>query len=65
MEKDKTFKTNQRPYRTIMLQKNVIEENINDLKDQKMIRNYCDTYSSPVVIVKKKDGSERMCIDYR
>lgn len=38
---------------------------MNELKKNKMIRNSNSKYSSPVVIVKKKDGSERMCVEYR
>ncbi|MGL4385614.1 MAG: reverse transcriptase family protein [Flavobacterium sp.] len=30
-----------------------------------MIRDSNSKYSSPVVMIKKKDGSERFCVDYR
>lgn len=30
-----------------------------------MIRESCGPYASPIVLVKKKDGSLRMCVDYR
>lgn len=30
-----------------------------------VIRHSISPYSSPIVMVKKKDGSRRMCVDYR
>lgn len=42
-----------------------VKAHIKLLLEQKVIRESCSPYSSPIVIVKKKDGSIRMCVDYR
>jgi hypothetical protein len=56
---------NQRPYRLPFHQKNAMEELIKQMLDSHMIRPSISPYSSPVILVKKKDGSWRMCVDYR
>ncbi|KAG1933989.1 interleukin-1 receptor accessory protein-like 1-A [Pimephales promelas] len=42
-----------------------VKAHIKSLLEQNVIRESCSPYSSPIVIVKKKDGSIRMCVDYR
>ena len=56
---------NIRPYRYGALQKDVIEKMTQELLQSGVIQNSSSSYSSPVVLVKKKDGSWRLCIDYR
>jgi hypothetical protein len=46
-------------------QKNAMEELIRHMLDSHMIRPSISPYSSPVILVKKKYGSWRMCVDYR
>lgn len=43
----------------------VVKTHISQLLDTQIIRESCSPYASPIVLVKKKDGSLRMCVDYR
>lgn len=54
-----------RPYKLSQQEKLKVREIISDLKDKGIIRESQSQYSSPIILVKKKDGSDRMCIDYR
>ncbi|KAL7841777.1 hypothetical protein SRHO_G00254680 [Serrasalmus rhombeus] len=42
-----------------------VKAHIRQLLDSQVIRESCSPYASPIVLVKKKDGSLRMCVDYR
>ncbi|XP_059360625.1 uncharacterized protein LOC132098573 [Carassius carassius] len=43
----------------------VVKTHISQLLNSQVIRESCSPYASPVVLVRKKDGSLRMCVDYR
>lgn len=62
---DSTKCINQRPYRLPHHQKNAMEDLIKQLLQANMIRPSVSPYSSLVILVKKKDGSWRLCVDYR
>ena len=54
-----------RPYRYPTVQKNEIETIVVEMKATGIIRDNISPFTSPVVLEKKKDGSWRLCIDYR
>ena len=54
-----------RPYRTPLKNREVIDKAINEMLDANVIRRSRLPWSFPVVIVDKKDGSKRFCVDFR
>ncbi|KAJ3684022.1 hypothetical protein LUZ61_013186 [Rhynchospora tenuis] len=56
---------NQRPYRFSYFQKLEIEKIIDELIKGSLIQESHSPFASPVLLVKKKDGGWRMCVDYR
>lgn len=54
-----------RPYRYPFYQKEEIERHVKDMLKSGVIRPSQSPYSSPILLVRKADGSWRMCVDYR
>ncbi|KAJ4797633.1 polyprotein [Rhynchospora pubera] len=55
----------QRPYRYSYFQKLEIEKIIEDLLRNQLIQPSSSPFASPILLVKKKDGSWRLCVDYK
>ena len=53
------------PYKIAPHKLDAIRAEINEMIEKKVIVPSKSPYSSPIVMVPKKDGSNRMCIDYR
>ena len=62
---DNSKTIHQRPYRLAHHQKNAMEDLVKQLLQAQMIRPSVSPYSSPVILVKKKDNTWRLCVDFR
>lgn len=56
---------NYKPYRMSYHERGVIRETVSELLAAGIIEESRSPYASPVILVRKKDGSYRMCVDYR
>jgi len=55
----------QRPYKTSIQEKQIIEKVVDEWIKEGIAEPCSSEFTSPVLIVKKKDGSPRICVDYR
>jgi len=53
------------PYRMAPAELAKLEKEIEDLLEKKFIRPSASLWGAPVLLVKKKDGSSQLCVNYR
>jgi len=53
------------PYRMSAFELAELKKQLEDLLDKNFVRPRVSPWGAPVLLVKKKDGSMRLCIDYR
>ena len=60
-----TSPPNKPPYRVSLAQQEEIMSQVNELLQKGLVQPSSSPFCSPVLLVQKKDGSFRMCVDYR
>lgn len=63
--KEGTPAVNLRPYRYSIIQKDIVDNLVGEMLKQGIIQHSNSPFASPTVLVRKKDGSWRLCVDYR
>lgn len=53
------------PYRLSVSERKVVSDIILDLKTHGIVRDSCSPFASPMILVRKKNGQNRLCVDYR
>ena len=54
----------QHAYQRPMAEKKIIQQEIEKMLEQGAIRESSSSWTSPVVLTKKKNGETRFCVDY-
>jgi hypothetical protein len=54
-----------RPYRMSVEELKELKKQLTELQESGYIRSNSSPWGAPVLFVQKKDGSQRMCVDYR
>ncbi|KAA0065337.1 ty3-gypsy retrotransposon protein [Cucumis melo var. makuwa] len=60
-----TIPISRAPYRMVPIELKELKVQLQELLDKGFIRSSVSPWGAPVLFVKKKDGSMRLCIDYR
>jgi hypothetical protein len=61
----RTTLTSKRPYRMAVEELRELKKQLTELQEAGYIRPSSSPWGAPVLFVQKKDGSQRMCVDYR
>ena len=54
-----------RPYRIPLKQRKIVDQAIDEMLEAKVIERSRSAWGFPVILVEKKDGTKRFCIDFR
>lgn len=54
-----------RPYRISYKEREQVRDIVDELRNADIVEESESPYASPILLVKKKDGTVRMCVDYR
>lgn len=54
-----------RPYRMSHAERLMVSNMIQDMLDSKIIKESSSPFASPIIMVQKKTGDKRLCVDYR
>lgn len=54
-----------RPYRMSHSERSLVRDMVDDMLSSGIVRESSSPYASPIVLVKKKTGEKRLCVDYR
>lgn len=54
-----------RPYRMSFPERSLVRDMVDEMLEAGIIRESSSPYASPIVLVKKKTGEKRLCVDYR
>jgi hypothetical protein len=60
-----TVPISKRPYRMFVEELKELKQQLTELQEAGYIRPSSSPWGAPVLFVQKKDGSQRMCVDYR
>ena len=53
------------PYRMSLIELDELKKQLEELLEKRFVRPSVSPWGAPVLLVKKKDGTMRLCIDYR
>lgn len=62
---DPNLTVQRRPYRLGPNDRETVRKIVKDLESAGIIRPSCSPFASPVILVRKKNGTHRLCVDYR
>lgn len=54
-----------RPYRLSVAEKEIVREKVDDMLKNNIIQESTSDFASPIILVRKKNGDYRLCVDYR
>ena len=55
----------QKPYHPPLMKRKIVDDVIDDVLQANIIRPCNSPSAGPIVVVDRKDGSKRFCVDYR